>query len=214
MMLPETVTESAGNGVANNRGSKAGAPKGNQNRTLYGLTGGGWRPEWDDDRRLVAKFMRSLKDAVLTAGGVLDIPTVATIQTAGRAERVARLANRAVRTDTTLSNVEIVDLAERAAKASLQRDKCILLLGLDQRSNSDPWAVLDNAPNRMPALTEHAQTHALAPAGPEQPPEPGTRPGMQNGAHKANHQDWHESQDGLHETNSSPPEMESESDAR
>jgi hypothetical protein len=135
-VLPLLLPEPTENGVAEKRGSKGGAPTGNQNAARFGLTGGGWRPEWEQDRRRVNRFMRALESAVLATGGVLDIPTVATIQTAGRLERVARLANRAARTDASLSQVEIVDLGERAAKASRERDKCLRELRIEDAPRS------------------------------------------------------------------------------
>jgi hypothetical protein len=127
--LADTLPTQANGTTEPNRG---GAPLGNRNRTRHGLRGIGWPDGADSDKRNVNKLRRALADAVLAAGGNLDIPTCSLIEQIGDWERHRRLAARWLRTEKGLTIDQRLLLSREIARASRERHSCLKLLRLER----------------------------------------------------------------------------------
>ena len=122
----------------------AGAPKGNKNRILHGLSGSGFPPGCEHDARIVRQFARSVRKAVVEAKGELSLVDAATVNTAYRWERHARLAAAWLRKEfATLTLDQRLSFSREVARASTERDKALKELAIDSKSRLDPWSVLD-----------------------------------------------------------------------
>jgi hypothetical protein len=118
---------------------RRGAPCRNQNHVTHGLTGMGWPPGSENDRRRVARFTRALQSAVLEAKGEIGIVDAGTIQTAARWERHARLCGRWLRLEAKeLTPDQRLNFSRDIGKASESRDRCLRSLGID-RADRDPY---------------------------------------------------------------------------
>jgi hypothetical protein len=83
--------------------------------------------------------------------GQISVLQAALIQTAIRWERHASLAQRWLRLECAqLTPDQRLAYSRDIARASAERDKCLLQLGLDQRADKDVWATFDRQREVLP----------------------------------------------------------------
>lgn len=110
---------------------KRGSQIGNRNSLKHGLTSGRLPPGSSYIKRAMGRFVAAVEEAVVDAGGELDVMTAATIQSAMRWERHALLAQRwLVQAFGELSHADRLAYSREIARASSERDKCLRVLGI------------------------------------------------------------------------------------
>lgn len=125
------------------RPRSGGAPPANTNRTTHGLHGFGWPKGCHRLKRRETAFRNSLCEAV-EANGAIGLYEAATIDSACQWLRHGLLAARWLRLEhDQLSPVDRLSFSREVAKAAVERDRCIRLLGLDQTAKASVWDALD-----------------------------------------------------------------------
>jgi hypothetical protein len=135
--MPDTVVKLDANAMVDSSAPIAG-------NTKHGLRSTGWPKGTERERRAVGAYGRALREAVLAAGGQLDIVTAGLINTAMRWERHASLAARWLRLEhASLTPDQRLSYSRETARASSERDRAVAALGLKPTTGKDPWSALD-----------------------------------------------------------------------
>ncbi len=147
MTTPDTQPDTT------DKASKPGAPEGNVNAARHGLRGAGLPAGCGHIQRSTNMFRRSLEHAVFDARGEVNLSDAALINSAYRWERHAQLSQRWLLKDSTnMSAADRLNYSREVARASSERDRCIKLLALPERADTDPWSSL---PRGTQTLIEH-----------------------------------------------------------
>jgi hypothetical protein len=137
---------------------KGGAPAMNGNRISHGrysLRLGALPKGCGHIRRSIASLRRQLEQAIVATRGEIDLPSAALVQTACRHERHAQLAAKWLRDHAAdLAPTDALAISRDIARASADRDKAILALGLKPAAKPNPWEVLRQTSLPPPPRTQ------------------------------------------------------------
>lgn len=161
---------------------RSGPPK-NRHAIRHGLRAGRLPKGCAYVRRECDQLRGIVEAAVAEAHGEITILQAALVQTAIRWERHASLAQRWLRLECEKMDATTrLNYSRDIARASAERDKCLLQLGLDKRADDDIWAAFDRQRDRDtlppaeaspdPAGDVRADAPAAAPVSDEAPDVP------------------------------------------
>jgi len=144
-----------GSGFCGKKG-RSGPPKGNHNATRHGLRASGLPPGCTYIEGQISAFKRYVRAEL---GGTLSTWQEATLQSACRHETRALLAARWLRLEAkALTISERAKLLDCIGRASDQRDKCLMALGLDRDPMADAIDALYATPEPEHQDTEDRES--------------------------------------------------------
>ena len=136
---------------------QGGAPRGNVNAMRHGLRSGSDPPGCSYITRQASEFRQSLEAKVLAKTGEIDVYESSLIHTAVSWLKHGLKCRRWLRINfNDLSADQRVTYSREAPRAFESMTRCLKLLGLDVRPESDPWAALD----LRPAITDATQPNS------------------------------------------------------